>query len=37
MDRITAGPVMGKHVAEIVAGRKPGIDITPFSATRFRR
>ncbi len=32
---ITAGPVMGKLVAEIVAGRTPGIDITPFSPTRF--
>lgn len=34
---ITAGPVMGKHVAEIVGGRKPGIDLTPFSPTRFGR
>jgi D-amino-acid dehydrogenase len=34
---ITAGPVMGKYLAEIVAGRKPGIDVTPFSATRFAR
>ena len=33
---MSAGPVMGKVVAEIVAGRKPGIDITPFSPTRFR-
>lgn len=33
---MTAGPVMGKVIAEIVAGRKPGIDITPFSPTRFR-
>ena len=33
---MSAGPVMGKVIAEIVAGRKPGIDITPFSATRFR-
>ncbi len=33
---MTAGPVMGKVIAEIVAGRKPAIDITPFSATRFR-
>jgi D-amino-acid dehydrogenase len=32
---MSAGPVMGKTIAEIVAGRKPGIDITPFSATRF--
>ena len=34
---ITAGPVMGKVLAEIVAGRTPGIDITPFSPTRFGR
>lgn len=33
---MTAGPVMGKVIAEIVAGRKPGIDVTPFSPTRFR-
>lgn len=32
---MTAGPVMGRVIAEIVAGRKPGIDITPFSPTRF--
>jgi D-amino-acid dehydrogenase len=32
---ITAGPVMGKLVAELVAGRRPEIDITPFSPTRF--
>ena len=32
---ITAGPVMGKLVAELVAGRRPDIDITPFSPTRF--
>ena len=33
---MSAGPVMGKVIGEIVAGRKPGIDITPFGATRFR-
>jgi D-amino-acid dehydrogenase len=32
---MSAGPVMGKTIAEIVAGRKPGIDVAPFSATRF--
>ena len=32
---MTAGPVMGKVIAEIIAGRKPGIDIAPFSPTRF--
>jgi D-amino-acid dehydrogenase len=33
---ITAGPVMGKVIAEIIAGRKPDIDLAPFSPTRFR-
>ena len=33
---ITAGPVMGKHLAEIVAGRKPGIDLAPFSSDAVR-
>ncbi len=33
---ITAGPVMGKLLASIVAGHTPAIDITPFSPTRFR-
>jgi D-amino-acid dehydrogenase len=32
---ITAGPVMGKVITEIVAGRKAGIDLTPFSPMRF--
>ena len=32
---MTAGPVMGKVIAEIVAGNKPGIDVTPFRAERF--
>ena len=32
---ITGGPVMGKCIAEIVAGKKPGIDITPFRPGRF--
>jgi D-amino-acid dehydrogenase len=33
---MSAGPVMGKVVAELVAGRKAGIDIAPFSPARFR-
>jgi D-amino-acid dehydrogenase len=33
---ITAGPVMGKAIADLVAGRTPEIDLTPFSALRFR-
>jgi glycine/D-amino acid oxidase-like deaminating enzyme len=32
---MTAGPVMGKVVAQIVQGIKPAIDITPFSPRRF--
>ncbi len=33
---MSAGPVMGKIVAELVAGRKPEIDLTPFNPARFR-
>jgi D-amino-acid dehydrogenase len=33
---MTAGPVMGKLTAEIIAGDKPTIDITPFSVRRFK-
>ena len=33
---ITGGPVMGKVIAEIVAGAKPGIDVAPYSPNRFR-
>jgi D-amino-acid dehydrogenase len=32
---MTAGPVMGKLVAQLVAGVKPAIDIMPFSPQRF--
>ena len=32
---ITAGPVMGKVIAEIVAGAKPSIDVAPFLPGRF--
>ena len=32
---MTAGPVMGKVIAGIVAGDKPGIDVTPFRPERF--
>jgi D-amino-acid dehydrogenase len=32
---MTAGPVMGKLVAELVTGAKPSIDIAPFSPRRF--
>ena len=32
---MTAGPVMGKLIAQIVAGVKPAIDIVPFSPGRF--
>jgi D-amino-acid dehydrogenase len=33
---ITAGSVMGKVIAEIVAGKTPDIDVRPFSPARFR-
>jgi glycine/D-amino acid oxidase-like deaminating enzyme len=32
---MSAGPVMGKVIAEIVAGTKPSIDVTPFHPARF--
>jgi len=32
---ITGGPVMGKQVAQMVAGKKPGIDVSPYSPARF--
>lgn len=34
---MSAGPVMGKVIAEIVAGKQPSIDVAPFRATRFER
>lgn len=30
-------PAVGEHVAELVTGREPGIDLTAFSADRFAR
>lgn len=33
---MTAGPVMGRVIADLIMGSKPAIDITPFSAARFR-
>ena len=32
---MSAGPVMGKVITEIVAGKKTSIDVTPFNPTRF--
>ena len=32
---ITGGPVMGKVIAEIVAGQRPSIDVAPFRPGRF--
>ena len=32
---MSAGSVMGKTIAEVVAGQKPGIDIAPFNPARF--
>ena len=34
---ITGGPVMGKYLAQLVAGKKPGIDVAPYSPARFAR
>ncbi|MCX7135227.1 MAG: FAD-dependent oxidoreductase, partial [Proteobacteria bacterium] len=33
---MSAGPVMGKVIAEIIAGRMPEINIAPFNPARFR-
>lgn len=32
---LTQGPVTGRIIADLVAGRKPPIDLTPFAADRF--
>jgi len=32
---MTAAPMTGKVVADLVAGRSPSIDITPFAPGRF--
>jgi D-amino-acid dehydrogenase len=32
---MTAAPMTGKLVADLVAGRPPSIDITPFAPGRF--
>jgi D-amino-acid dehydrogenase len=32
---MSAGPVMGKLIGELVSGRKPSIDLTPFAPGRF--
>jgi len=32
---MTAAPMTGKIVAELVDGRSPAIDISPFAAGRF--
>jgi glycine/D-amino acid oxidase-like deaminating enzyme len=32
---MTAAPMTGKVVADLVAGRPPAIDIAPFAARRF--
>ena len=34
---MSAGPVMGKVIAEIVAGKQPSIDVAPFHPARFAR
>jgi D-amino-acid dehydrogenase len=32
---MTAAPMTGRLVADLLAGRKPAIDIAPFAASRF--
>ena len=32
---MSAGPVMGRVITQIISGRKPDIDISMFSPTRF--
>ena len=32
---MTAAPMTGRVVADIIAGRKPAIDLSPFAASRF--
>jgi glycine/D-amino acid oxidase-like deaminating enzyme len=32
---MSAGSVMGKVVAELLAGRRPSIDVRPFAPSRF--
>jgi D-amino-acid dehydrogenase len=33
---LTAGATTGKLVAEVIAGRQPSVDLTPYAAARFR-
>jgi len=32
---LTAGPISGRHIADLVAGRPPAIDLAPYSIGRF--
>jgi D-amino-acid dehydrogenase len=32
---VTLGPITGVIIADIVAGRDPGIDMTPYAASRY--
>lgn len=32
---LTAGPISGRHIADLVAGRPPAIDMAPYSIGRF--
>jgi len=34
---MSAGPVMGKVIAEIVAGERPSVDVAPFDPARFEK
>lgn len=33
---LTAGPISGRHIADLAAGRPPAIDLAPYSIGRFR-
>jgi D-amino-acid dehydrogenase len=32
---LTLGPITGKLISDLVAGRDPGVDLTPFRIDRF--
>jgi D-amino-acid dehydrogenase len=32
---LTAGPTTGRLIAELVSGRQPSIDLSPFAIARF--
>ena len=34
---LTQGPTTGRHIADLVFGKEPAIDLTPFRFDRFTR